>query len=429
MSEINYFYDVDGKYFTRKQKKNKKIVETLLNAGNKKSLEDSTLVKDLKKIDKNIDESMVLQGMNQIISTSINEVSSSNLAELNKLISLSNKMEFGNIEAGGDFTLSNFKQEITLDTSASIKAVQTIQTKLVNDISTKIRRNISNSIQSIVELSNKKSDQERQSTNLGQTLEKLGSKALDTAAKMMEVSVGNSSSTKINKEMITELQDSLNLDRSFDLKKDEKIIKTFENQLKKENIAKCVQNTNTANEFKVDQAKVAGNFAIENTTQSIKINKVMDCAFDQEIINDLSTRILNDFDENVSRAIDSRNKYLLEQNKELTNGDIYAAGVAAKTALEGVGQVAKDVGSGISTASEGVGKGVSTAAEGVGEGVSTAAQGVGEGVSTAAQGVGKGIGYMFEGMFMPLVISGIVIAIIGAVVFYLKSKKSTSDFE
>ena len=61
MSDINYFYDVNGEYFTRKYKQNnskkplpenKKIIETLLNAGNKNSLDDSTLVRDMREIDK-----------------------------------------------------------------------------------------------------------------------------------------------------------------------------------------------------------------------------------------------------------------------------------------------------------------------------------------------------------------------------------------
>ncbi len=438
MSDINYFYDVNGEYFTRKYKQNnskkplpenKKIIETLLNAGNKNSLVDSTLVRDMREIDKKINESFALEGMKQILSTSINEVTASNLSELNKLISLSNKMEFGSIEAGGDFTLSNFTQEVTVDVSASITSMQSIQTKVVNDISKKLTQNVNNEIKSIMELTDKKSDTEKQATNLGQTLGSLGEKALDTAARMMEISVGNSSSTKVEKEMITELKDTLQLDRSFELAKDEKITNTFENRLKKENIAKCVQNTNTSNEFIVDKAQIAGDFTIENTTQSIKISKVMNCAFNQEIIDDLATRILNDFDENISRAIDSRNQYLREQNKELMNGDIYAVGVAAKTALEGVGQIAKDIGTGVSTAAEGVGEGVSTAsigigegAIGVGEGLATGAVGLGEGISTGAQGVGTGISSAFQGMTVPFVIAGIVVSIIGAIVVYMKLK-------
>ena len=152
MSDINYFYDVNGEYFTRKYKQNnskkplpenKKIIETLLNAGNKNSLVDSTLVRDMREIDKNINESFALEGMKQILSTSINEVTASNLSELNKLISLSNKMEFGSIEAGGDFTLKNFTQEITIDVSASITSMQSIQTKVVNDISKKLTQKVS----------------------------------------------------------------------------------------------------------------------------------------------------------------------------------------------------------------------------------------------------------------------------------------------
>ena len=426
MNDINYFYDVNGEYFTRKYKNNpknplsktKKIIETLLNAGNNNSIVDSTLVRDMREIDKNINESFALEGMKQILSTSINEVTASNLSELNKLISLSNKMEFGNIEAGGDFTLRNFTQDITIDVSASITSMQSIQTKVVNDISKKLTQNVNNEIKSIIELTDKKSETEKQATNLGQTLGALGEKALDTAARMMEVSVGNSSSTKVKKEMITELKDTLQLDRSFELAKDEKITNTFENQLKKENIAKCVQNTNTSNEFIVDKAQIAGNFTIENTTQSIKISKVMNCAFNQEIIDDLATRILNDFDENISRAIDSRNLYLRDQKQELMNGDIYAVGVAAKTALEGVGQVAKDVGTGVSTAAEGIGEG----AIGVGQGFATGAVGLGEGISTGAQGVGTGISTAFQGMTVPFVIAGIVISIIGAFVVYMKLK-------
>ena len=131
-----------------------------------------------------------------------------------------------------------------------------------------------------------------------------------------------------------------------------------------------INRINQSNKFKLSDIEAGGNINLENINQVASIKSVLNCAFNQEVITELATNIVNDMDENIERMQISNQKFAEENNVKSSSGDIYAAGVAGKAVLEGVG---------------------------------TAAIGVGEGVGTAAEGVGKGFASVWMGMIIPFI--------------------------
>ena len=320
------------------------------------------------------------------------------------MIALANEISITNVEAGGDFVMAGVNQEATSDTDTNIKAQQKIQ----NKISTEISRKLSNKVENIVDtLTSKDISNEEEgnsSSSIGGTITALGTKAMDTAGEVLSIGIGNSTSKTTNNEQITELKDKLKLDKSFTMKKDNSVSDTISNKLSSKNMAKCAKSTAQANKFKLDKIKVGGSVKLGTLSQRASVKSVLSCAFDQTILSEIATKVVSDLDENIKNMQKSADKYA-EKNKSVsTSGDVYAAGVASKAVLSGVGEAAV-----------GIGSGLSTAAEGVGSGLSTAAEGAGKGLSTAAEGVGKGIGSALSGMVFPLIAGAVCLVIFGVV--------------
>ena len=414
---MNHIYDINGDYYPcnsnkiTKRRNNKKFIENFggINAGNKETAVDNTLVKNATDIEKNINQASVISGMSKLLGAVLNEVANENNAELSQMIALSNEISISNVEAGGDFVMENVNQEATSDTDTNIKAAQKIQ----NKISTEISRKLSNKVENIVDTLNSKdiSSEEvgNSSSSIGGTITALGTKALDTAGEILSINCGNSTSKTTNNTKIDELKDKLNLDKSFTMKKDKSVNDTISNKLSSKNMAKCAKSTAQANKFKLDKIKVGGSVKLGTISQRASVKAVLSCAFDQTVLSEIATKVVSDLDENIKNMQKSADIYAEKNKTVTTSGDVYAAGVAGKQILQGAGEAAI-----------GVGSGLSTAAEGVGSGLSTAAEGVGSGLSTAAEGVGKGIGSALSGMVMPLIAGAIAMVIFGVVYTMVK---------
>jgi hypothetical protein len=405
---MNHIYDINGDYYPcnsnkvtkfKNSRSNNRIVEKFaVNIGNKTTTTDNTLVKNATNIEKDINQSSVIAGVSKMLGAVLNEVANENNAELSQMIALANEISITNVEAGGDFVMAGVNQEATSDTDTNIKASQKIQNKIATEISRKLSNKVENIIDTLKSKDISNEEEGNSSSSIGGTITALGTKAMDTAGEILSVGIGNSTNKTTNNTQITELSDKLKLDKSFKIKKDNSISDTIGNKLSSKNMAKCAKDTKQANKFKLDKIKVGGSVKLGNLTQRASVKAVLSCAFDQTVLNDISTKVISDLDENIKNMQKSADIYA-EKNKSVsTSGDVYAAGVAGKAILQGVGE----------------------AAVGVGSGVSTAAEGVGKGVSTAAEGVGAGIGAAMSGLVMPLIAGAIAMVIFGVVYTMVK---------
>lgn len=377
MSSKGFVYNANGQYESIRSKRNNKLIEHLaVEIGNVTSTKDTTIVKEATDIQENIDKSAVIKGMTALLSSVINDVASENSADLNKIITLNTTMNISDIDAAGDFSLEDITQSTKLDSTEVNDVTQKISTKVQNDISQKLKSAVTNMVESAKSIQDKNESIANDSTNLGSAMENIAGTVGDTVSDVLSASIGNSTRTETTNISDKKLNKKLKLDESFTLEKDEKVGSDIKNALDGKNLAKAAQETDNNTAFNVKNVKVGGNFKIKNLQQLTSIKQVLNQTFNQSVLQEISNKLIQDYDQNVNNMIKSSEKQAKETSSTATSGDIYACGVAGKQVLEGAGTLAVGVGEGISTAAEGVGTGVATAAKGVGEGIATAAKGM-----------------------------------------------------
>ena len=399
---------------------NTEIIEGFLDVGNSTKIKDTTKIKDLKEIDKKIDQSKVIKGLTNMLSSAVTNAVNKNTAELLRSIAASNKISVGSAK-GGSYSFKKVKQTNIINQETNANFVQNVSTKVINDISAKLQENIDVAAKQASSDTKKLTSDEKTGTSIGDMLNSVANiagQAIDATAKLLSISAGNSMNQDTTKDINQQLKDSYSLDQSFKYEKNDDVKSSLQNILSTENLSKCAASTDASNITELGNIDVSGPIDISDLDQSNIVNDVMNCAFNQSIMNDIANKIFNDYNKLITQMVENVDTKLDEQTKSKVQGDIYAAGVAGAAVLQAAGES-------ISTASQGVGKGIESA----GSGVSTAAKGVGEGVSTAAKGIGEGIGSVMGGFMTPIIIGGVIliILIIGFVIFKNMGTKSNSD--
>lgn len=396
MSSNSFVYSANGDYKSMKQKKSNRVIEHMaVSIGNKNSQKDTTIVKEATNIQEQLSKSAVIKGMTELLSSVVNEVSNENKAELNKLITLNTTLNFENISAEGDINFIGIDVTTKLDTNEVNDVTQKIQTKVQNDISKKLKEKIANVVDSMKKVQDSDLATANQATNLGETMSNIAGTVGDTVSNVLSASIGNSTRSEKTNITDTTLNKQLKLNEDFTLEKNDKISSEIKNALSSKNVAAAANKTNNNTNFNVKNASTKGSFNVKDLKVLTSIKQVLNQTFNQTVLQDISTQILNDYDRNVNNMIKNAEEQSKKTQTTSTSGDIYAAGVAGKQVLEGV-----------ATAAVGVGEGLSTAAEGVGTGVATAAVGVGEGISTAA----KGMAVVWVAIAIVLIVGGLIFA-------------------
>ncbi len=406
-----------------KKNSNPKLVENFgLNVANSTKMSDSTKIKDLKQIEKNIDQSKVMSGMTAMVSSAVTNAVNKNSADLLRSIAASNKISVGSA-SGGSFTLKGVKQVNTIEQETNANFVQQVTTKVINDIGSKLKENINMASKQASSDVKKLTSDEKSSSSIGGIIDSVANvagKGIETLGKVLEISAGNSVEQDTSKDITQELKDTFNLNQSFKYEKNDEVKNALENILSTENLAKCAADTKAENSIDLGKISVTGDIVIGEVEQANVVKDVMNCAFNQTVMNDISNKILNDYDKMITQLIENVDEKLDEQTKTAVQGDIYAAGVAGSALLQSAGEA-------VSTAAKGAGEGLSTAAQGAGKGIESA----GQGVSTAAKGIGEGIGSVMSGLMGPLIAGGavLVILIIGYVIFKSMGGIKKSDVD
>ncbi len=398
MSGKSFVYNIGGNYQTISKKR---IVEGFgLNIANDNSTTDTTTVKNATNLEESLDQNTIIKGTSNMLSEVINDVISKNISEINRMINASNKVVIKGAKTGGTFSLTNVTQTGTINSEQNEETSQTISNKIVQEISSTIKSKIDTTFNNATEEQKNNSEDMKEGTDLGSTLASLGQTLGNTAAEILNVSVGNSTSSDTTKTVNTEFNNKMKVEKNFEMQKDNNVNNTLKTSLSAENIKKSVEATNAGQDFQLSDIDAEAGINIADIKQVTAINKVMNNVLNQSVMTEISTKIVQEFDDLVNRMIISSKKFSDNNIKTSTSGDLYAAGVAARSVLAGVGE----------------------AAVGVGEGTSTAAQGIGEGVSTGAQGVGKGFAAVLQSATLPLLIGGIILIIAVAVYIYGKQQ-------
>ena len=406
-----------------------------VNIGNTKNIKNKKTMQDISEVEKKIDQSKVIEGAASFVSKAANKAASSNKADLMKALSASNRLELSNMKSsGGGFKLTNIKQNVTVKDKTDGDFVQKIANKITTDISNNIKDEVKSTTKQLTEDIAKKKVDEKTSTSAGDVIGGLGNtlggavKDVVTAgADVLSVGIGNSTNEEKIEENMKSVKEKYSLDQSFKVKKNQSVSNDIANALSSENLAKCASEAAAANNLNVNKVDVKGDIEISNIEQVALIDSVMKCAFNQEVSNEIATKIINSYDSLIQEMIENVDKKLTDEQIAKVQGDIYAAGVAGAAVLqaggEAIGTAAKGLGEGIGTAGKGLGEGISTAGKGLGEGIGTAGKGLGEGIGTAGKGIGEGIGSVMSGLTGPLIAAAVLAVVGGAFYFFVIKKK------
>lgn len=414
----------------------KKSVENFyaIDAGNTTNTSDSKVRKSLDELEKKTDQSKVIKGMASMLTKAITNAASKNQADLLKTIAASNQITVGNASSsGGGFVMKGVNQKNVVDTKSESDFVQKITTKVTSDITNSVKDQINTSIKQTLENTSISEEKSNIGSTIGGTVGDLakavGSTISDlgkSAAGILSISAGNSTSTSTSDTDEKELKKKFSLDQSFKQEKKNEASTDIANAISSENLAKAAADSKAANAIDIGKISVKGDIVLSEITQENIVTDVMKNVFNQTVVTEIATKVVNEFDSMITNMVENVDKTLTKTQQEKVVGDIQAAGAAAKAALQGVGEAAQGVGKGVSSAAEGVGTGLASTAVGLGAGMETA----GKGIASAAVGVGTGGAALIKaggdaasGMMWPIIIGGCVIAVIIGIIMYMTISK------
>lgn len=391
---------------------NQRVIETIFNVGGTNETINDTKIKNLTEKTQNISKDMIVSSTAKLLNKAINEAAANNSAEITKALSASNKISISGAKGKG-FTLKGVDQRAEVKSKTEGEIVQKIANKMNNDMSNSISKSFEQASSDVKKL---KEDISK-GTSLGDgvaALGELGGKIADGAAKVASraVNVGGTNREVNKKELENTLRETLNLSENFKVDDNDEVENIIKNQMSQENLAKCAEEAAAANEINLADIDAGdGPIEISDIKQTALVDSAMKCAFNQEIVNEMANKIVNDLEKTFKKVSDS----MSQEERSEKYGDLLALGEGSAMLMAATGEAVGD-------AAVGLGEGVSTAAKGAGEGIKSA----GEGVATAAKGVGEGVGAIGAGLMMPLIIIA-VIGIIGLVGFMVFRNMMASE--
>jgi hypothetical protein len=400
--------------------------------GNTKNIKNKKSMQDIAEIEKKIDQSKVIEGAASFVTKAVNSAASSNKADLMKSLSASNRLNISSAKSSsGGFTLTGIKQVVDIKSKTDATFVQKIANKITTDISNSMKDQISTSTKQLADSVQKAKENNKTATNVGDAVvgvvDSLG-KTAGGAVKdivggikdLYSASIGNSTNDEKSEEMMKVLKEKYSLDQSFKQKNKKDVSSDFKSALSSENLAKCANEASAKNDLDIGKVDVKGDILISNIQQDALINDVMNCAFNQEVTNEIATKLVNSYDSMIQEMIENVDKKLSDTQIAKVQGDIYAAGVAGAGMLQAAGEAAGKTLESAGKGLESAGKGAAIAAEGAGKGLELA----GKGAAVAAEGAGKAAAAVASSLTMPLIALA-VIGIIGLAVYFLVFKKKS----
>jgi hypothetical protein len=315
-----------------------RIIEHALDIGNTTINSDTKRMKDLKEKSKEINQSKVIDGVAKLLSSSITSAVSKNQADLLRTIAVSNEISMEKVK-GSSFKFSGVKQTSTITQETNMDVAQAITNKVTNDISKNMKENIDMAAKTTTTDMKKFEDTSKAGTNYGGVIDSVA----NAATKILSASIGNTTVNKTEEEITKELKEQFKLNQDFKYNKNSEASDLIQNTLSSDNLAKCAADTKANNKINFKDLNISGAIEISDVEQSNVVNDVMNCAFDQAVINDIASKIVSEYESTIKQLLENVDSTLDEQTKATIEGDIYAIGTAGSAILESVGNAGSKI--------------------------------------------------------------------------------------
>ena len=277
---------------------NKKNYEHFLSGGNKTTVNDSKDISKKLELNTNINRSMVVKSAEKLINTVVNEVAQSNSAEVENAVGASNAIALYGVECDV-INISGIDQsaEAVASTAAVIhqKIANSIETNITNSITKKITNSLPNDV---ADIQKKDNEMAKQFMNATPGLDPNAAKKL--LAGTAKGGFGNKTKVNTSYKLEAELKKSLNLDESFKVEDNDEISNEIKNNISQKNLAKCSAAAAAANNVTLADIKCKTANITDIKQKAIAVS-TLSCAFNQEAVNKISTKVMNKLDKTFSK--------------------------------------------------------------------------------------------------------------------------------
>jgi len=375
------------------ENKNKNIEHFGQNFLNKTRIKNDKKSTDISNISTDIDQSKLISGTVNLLSSAITNAVNKNSADLLRTIAVSNRMSVDDA-TGGSFTFTGNTQTTDISQKIDAEFVQEITNNVINDISNIINQQIDSASKQLSNDTKKVLFNENSGSSL--------SGMVDNVADIFKVSTGNSMRTTTTEDNRKELINTFKLKDTFNLDQNKDVNTQLNNILSSENLSKCYANTESTNSIDLKNINVAGPINISNNTQTNIVNDIMNCAFSQSIKTEIATKIINDYENNIILMLENIDEKLDETQTRLVQGDILAVGTAGAAIIESVGTAGSKLIDSTGTAGSKLIDSTGTAGSKLIDSTGTAG-------SKLIDSTGTAIGSVMGGMGLPLIIGCVLL--------------------
>ena len=300
-------------------------IETFFDIGSEKNITTNTSLFKLNETQKKIDQSKVLEGLKKLITNSVTEALSKNTSELAQSLNIINNITIQGVKSD-TISLKNIKQKNDVKVEGDMDTVQNITNKINNDIQNKIIENVDMMTKDQSEKIDKSVIDMKKGTNISDITKDI--------ANILSVSIGSTTNMTTNEDITDIVRDTFNLDQSFKYKRDENNVVDLKNKFNNEQLNKCSGDKDVSNVISIIDTE-SRLITAEDIEQSNVIEAITKCTFNQTVLNDITNKVLNEFDNIIKQSIESARKEVDESKRANTIGDIYATGTAVQQTLEG----------------------------------------------------------------------------------------------
>jgi len=375
------------------ENKNKNIEHFGQSFGNKTRIKNDKRTTDITEISKDIDQSKLITGTVNLLSSAITNAVNKNSANLLRTIAVSNKMSVNGVTGSG-FNYTNVNQTTDISQEIDAKFVQEITNNVINDISNIINEQIDSASKQLSNDTKKVLANE----NTGSSL----SGIVDSYTDILKVSAGNSVRQTTTEDNTKKLIDTYKLKDTFNLDQNKDVNTQLNNILSSKNLSDCAANTESTNSIDLKNINVTGLINISDITQTNIVNDIMNCAFSQTIKTEIANKIINDYENNIILMLENIDEKLDSTQTTKVQGDILAAGVAGAAIIESVGTAGSKVIDSTGTAGSKVIDSTGTAGSKLIDSTGTAG-------SKLIDSTGTAIGSVMGGMGLPLIIGCVLL--------------------
>lgn len=279
-----------------------KIFEHLISGGNKTKVKQTTNINKRADLKNNIDRSMNVESTQKIFNDIITEVSQNNSADVQNAVAASNSINLMGIECD-TVNFSGSNQNSYSGGSVSATIVQESTNKIHNSIENEIKKKILNKLPNNLDDIQKK-DNEMMKQFLNSMPGYDPNKASKLAGNVSNNGFGNKTNIDYKYNLDLELKKELNLDDTFKIEDNDDINSNIKNSVNQNNLAKCSASASANNILNLNDIKCK-TANISNLKQQAYAESILSCAINQDLINEISTKIVNKIDKNFERMYEA----------------------------------------------------------------------------------------------------------------------------